>query len=162
VMTTVTLYTQSLEHIETLDSEDFVFNYEHVQSGGHITAIKATTNFPSSIAPLQYAQNLVVRVQTTFGKRVIDEVCRIDRHQLSWYPSLQVDGGAGRGTCQLDLTPLHKDAQQIVKAVLDKRERDKRANTIDLELACSQAMSNYLDTLKAMRERDTLKPYQWY
>lgn len=94
----------------------------------------------------------IARLQADLDGDEIDEACRIDYVEWTYLHSMST-GSQGTSYAQFELTPLHSDAQQIVKAVLNQHEAEKRTTAIDFELACSQAMSSYLDTLEHVRLR---------
>lgn len=150
--TTVSLYTTALDHLETLNINQIEVTHT-AELGKRFDRAKVRTNLPHDLQSISVQEpDLIARLQADLDGDEVDEVCRIDYVEWTYRHSIST-GSQGTSYAQFELTPLHSDAQQIVKAVLDRREQEKRSNTIDLELACSQAMSSYLDTLEHVRLR---------
>jgi hypothetical protein len=152
-MTTVMLYTQSLEYIETLNTDQVEVTHT-AEIGKRFSRAKARTNLPHDLQAISNSPpDLIARLQVTLDEDAMDEVCRIDRAEWTYQPGKTI-GGQDASYAQFELTPLHKDAQQIVKAVLDKPADKQIAHTVDYSIAYNSAMTNIQDMLQRMRRQD--------
>lgn len=129
---TVTLYTTALEELETLNIDHAEIDTTlHPQQT--MREISVRTNFPYDLQVLRNQENLIALTRLNLEGERVEEVCRIESASWTWtYPNPNPQAPSSHA--EFELTPLHNDAQQIVKAVIDSREQKtpKERNEFDL------------------------------
>lgn len=149
---TVTLYTTTLEHIETLNVTALEHNRQLTPSTPVREELKVSTTIPMQQTALNNHTDLVVHIQAPQAE--VDKVCRIDWYELIYYPNPN-DGE--HSTTKLALHPLHTDAQTIVKAVLNKRaQQEKQTITTDLQQDYDDSMRAINSMLERLKREATI------